>query len=459
MANINDDFNFEEFAVRAIEYIDSMRSHGRFGTKAQESRINAFYRILGLPSAIRVDPREDSNNRNTTQSKSTVNYPDKFNTGNIFENTELSYTKYEIDFNSRQISFSFPIDEVEIEDFLDTSNAHIKSSLKISSSDSNVGNSPPPPPRKRGLLFPMVVDGGLHVLPQNRRIASAFMSDKERKQGETYYARPLIETIIYMKFKGKYIIDSSKQIDVSTAFQAESLQALGGTALTTLEKSLKNITKILPQTSKNLGNLRKITGVDVIPTVANVAQQNLEIRQSEKVKGELDTRKEAIDSKIDTKKAILSLFEYNDTIGTSNSRSMLDSGLTSVLLSVVNPEEDSSTEKEKEEIEKKIERATVEVKKNARTLDLLFGTFSGISGVDILAVIIAMFRMSDGDLISLLNNDAKARLKAQRGGSIPSTTSVTVAIDKLQQEVEKVFDELSGLILPRKHREKAENIS
>ena len=44
--------NFDEFSVAVIKLIDSVRAASKDSDTTIESRINAFYRILGLPAII-----------------------------------------------------------------------------------------------------------------------------------------------------------------------------------------------------------------------------------------------------------------------------------------------------------------------------------------------------------------------------------------------------------------------
>jgi len=101
-----------------------------------------------------------------------------------------------------------------------------------------------------------------------------------------------------------------------------------------------------------------------------------------------------------------------------------------------------------------------EIKQVFRTMDLVLGTFSGISGIDILVVIIALFELDDTYLTGLLNEESKDRLKAVKGENLPAVTGakgVSESINKLQTEITKIFDELTEYIKVTKHDEKIRN--
>src|SRR5690349_21234675 len=167
--NLN--FNFEEFAVAAIKSIDEIRSYGKDGSNTPiEPRINAFYRAIGLPTAIPLDPE-----------------PPKMNSGNTFSPNLLGYEQYTSAFSVRKFAFKREIIQEEIDQFLLFNQNHFSDSIK---------DITEPGYRQRGVLFPMVVDGAINIFPQEKRVADAFQTDSQLLVGTVKYRRPLIEAIV-----------------------------------------------------------------------------------------------------------------------------------------------------------------------------------------------------------------------------------------------------------------------
>lgn len=444
----NPDFDFETFAVSTIQFIDSIRSFERVANAPTESRINAFYRAIGLPAVVRDDKSKEKSGKKKTPS---LNLPDKFNNGNIFDSGDLSYKTYENAFFVRQDKFSESIKEEEIDQFIDTNTKSIKNSIK------EVGG------RTRGILFPPVVDGAIHIYPQDRRIAGAFMSRQESTHSKIAYTRPLLETIIFIRLKGENVVDKSKQSDLSLSFQSESLENLNKIAFDRLSNTLSNLGQKIENIGKKSGALRKKSGLRVVPTVANIAQQNLEVREPETNanRGELDIREINLQNKISIQQAVTSLFEFNDVINKTDTKSLRDSALSSQLLSILSPEnEGSDTKKALKSVKEQKEKAKTEAKALARLIDLLYGEFSGLSGIDVLAVIISLFNMTLEELVGLLNQESKDRLAKLKGSDLPAiknATSVTVSIDALKREMSIIFDEVDVFMKRRKHKEKRKN--
>lgn len=455
MPNKNDDFNFEEFAVQAIRLIDSLRSFGKEGgKKPKESRINAFYRAVGLPCVVPLDKNakpDDCDKKDTS-----VNNPDQFNNGNVFANragqetSALNYSNFEVKLSTRQTDFEKEHNDDDIEDFLDLNKKDLRASVIETE----------PNKRPSGVLFPMVVDGAIHVYPQSRRIGGAFMTESQLKHpGQIIYKRPLLEVILNIKLKGENIVDSAKQTDVSAAFQLMELKFLNDKALEKLNSSLNNIGPLLEKAVGKANRINTKVGLTIIPTIANVAQQNPEVRPSTKRIGELDIQKENLEDKKRIADTVLSLFEFDDTAGTSHTRNLRDAALAGPLLGIITPKTKSRTEKDLEEVNNKIDNATAEAKSAFRTLDLLLGTFSGLSGLDIIVVLVALFRLENNVLVGLLNEEGQKNLKTSKGNLtvLSQATSVETSIAKLKTEVVKIFDEVISSVKITKHRNKKHN--
>lgn len=446
----NDDFDFEKFSVNTIRFIDSIRSYELAGARPTESRINAFYRAVGLPAIIRKDPNESEKDGGETRTPS-IEVPDPVNNGNIFDPNDLDYNTYATEFNLRKIQFTSAVTDDEVNNFLDIHDKKFSNSLG------------PKRGRTRGLLLPPVVDGEIHIFPQKRRIGGAFMTNDERTYTNTTYARPLLETILSIRLKGENVVDSQKQNSLATSLGSQSLEKLNADALKRLTLTLNNISENIENVVNRSGEIRRKSNITIVPDTAFVAQQNPSIRlPKEENRGELDKRKDKIDVRIAIKQTISALFEFDDILTGSKSRSMVDSALTSQVLEILTPRDTVSNKSVISTAEKKtkeeIKKVTADVKALAKSIDLLYGEFAGISGIDILVVIVSLFRISTNDLVGLLNKDSQNRLEKLKGTSVTSSaSSVSTALINLENMIQTVLLEVDSSVSAWKHREKLRN--
>jgi len=446
----NTDFNFENFTVAAIKAIDEIRSNGINGlTSSTESRINAFYRSLGLP-AIR--------------SKNVV--LDSFNTGNLFASSsfssdELEQNKLLDKLNIRKLDFIKPLTEEEIQTFTTNNRVRLKENLGVEGENQTSESSK----RLRGVMLPMVVDGNIPIFPQSKRVAGAFKLDEELIIDRNTYKRPLIETIISMRLKSQGAQNSQTQSNVNSDLTGQEVldfnnigESIGGI----LELSTYNIDELIYKAILETVDAKKnFNNKEIVPTIANIAEQRPTIRAAPLPAklGKAEVKKLFQQEKDEIKRAILSIFEYDDTFASdvSNKRNLKGSILGSILLDVVNPQEENA-EREEKEIDKQEDKETTRLVKAYRSLDLVFGQFSGIAGTDIIIVLTAMFQVELRFLVGLLNDEAKERLLAfGLGADNLVNTSLIESLSALEAKVTELYDRISTGINQYKHKDKKTN--
>lgn len=454
-ANKNKHFNFEGFSVNIIRSIDGIRSKGKEGTKEpKESRINAFYRGLGLPAVINSVLKKKTENNEDRD-------PDAKNNGN--EVTSPTYESFEGALAERMTAaVTTPSPEL-INQFLDDNRHSILDSL--GQDNGGAKNRP------SGILFPMVVDGTIEIFPQSKRVGPAFSTDSELtyKKG-AQYNRPLIETIISIRLKGIGVGDAAKDGTARDSFiAAGAFETMIEDLVNIYLSSLNIIGDRLEKAANQASNSRKKVGLNVIAKVANIAQANPEEAPSEEKKGELDRQKERQQAEADIRRALTALLDFDDTYGreTANTRNVKAGYMASTAIfniisgSSKGTAEDTTSkkspkEKDTQDVDQSIEEHTAKLKQAYRTLDLTLGTFSGISGLDILVVITALFTISLDDLIGLLNEQSRENLRKAKAEGVPQGSDVSSAISALEDAVKNIFNEINQFITPR-HEDKADN--
>lgn len=434
MATVNG-FNFREFAIECIKTIDSIRSVGKTNANPPiESRINAFYRALGLP-AINL-------------SKKPTTAVGSQNNGNLFELSDLGLdqTSQEIlKLRQRNVAYLKPVKQDEIDNFLDINDVKIDQGVN-SEDNSNL--------RDRGTLFPMIVNNEIPIFPRDRRVGPAFSKDKDLKDDKIYYKRPLIETIISLKLKAEGLSNSTNQNKITLAVQKE-VEKIGGEVLETLKESKNSIGEILKKSIDNLCKARKQHAANIRVIANSAPTQNPVTTVSDKKQGELDRKLKKQQYELETIKARLMIFDFDDTFGDDSANSITknlkEPVLANSLIYVsINTLQISKAEKE---TLKKINKQKAIIKKAFRDVELILGTFSGLSGVDVLAVIIALFELDTGVLISLLNKKNRLNLKNNKGEDKVNGTDVSVsaALKQLEKKVTEVMKEISTEVYHTKY--------
>lgn len=419
----NSNFNFEEFSVGAIQTIDSIRSFGKDGSQTQiESRINAFYRALGLPVVIAQNSQS----------------PDK-NNGNLFSQNVLKYSNYSDDFNIRKVFFTAIPTQKEIDSFLLFNSNHLSDSIKPATQAGF---------RSRGLLFPMVVDGEIPVFPQKNRMGDAFSTDAELQVGTVKYNRPLIEMIVLMRLKLQGVQNQTSQGKVASDFgSSQSLNAFLPIITGALEGTIDGLDDLLYDIVKRANKVKSQTGINLTPIVSNIAQQSLPLNQQPaNMIGKLDMIKTAQSQILANNQAIMTTLEFDDTFSETSTRNVKNALLASNLLSVISSgvSDQSKIKKDIADNDRKLEKGVLEAKSIFRTLDLLLGTFSGISGTDIIVVLTALFEIDLNFLLGLLNDTALNNLNLIKNITFTQISDVGSSIQALQQKVTNLYQQIEN---------------
>ncbi len=454
MSNKNNDFDFEKFAVDAINQIDGIRSYFDLGTslgseqqlnsgspistknKQRESRINAFYRLIGLPAVLPAK-------KESTQER--VAIIDRHNNGNVHESlrmdTSIGGFEIEKSLKERQTNFTSKITPKEIDTFLVNNVSKISGSVTTNASDK----------RLRGHLFPMVVDGRIRVHPARRRIAGAFLDKDsyEKRWEKDIYPPPLIEQILYIRLKGSSVVNSESQSSLGSM----PLKDLIVDFKNSLDLALNSIAPSYERAVETANKVKASIGSDVVPVIANVAHENHDLVEPVEPKrsGQLNVEQAQVAARKAIQEAKLWLLGFNDTDFSLETKNVYSSGLLSSLIEIQVPRNAISQAKR---IEDRVEEAVAEteslLKQAVRSIELSLGSFSGISGIDILVTIVALFQINEEHLVALLNKDSKDRLEILKGNleSLQKAANISIydAVKVLQDKVSELIDSVSNYI-------------
>ncbi len=456
------DFNVEDFVDRIYNTIDSYRSQvglqtgvvlehptdGTGGKNQAESKINCFYRLLGLP-AVRSDITDKSVELGSLSQHDTLNY---------FPDFKINGTSVSAAVTQREELQSLPIDIQQSIDVI----------RDVLSYDAALK-----PNNRRESIFPMVVSAAIPIFPLARRTAPLFYPGEFTVDGKSIkLTRPFIEHVIYIRTKA-----SAGGGDESLF---NSLQAEVNNANFTLDPSLKGKLLELRIVSKLIKSLRSIAhswivvGEDIkklqkdvqfIPapktnpqeragnvtlpadstiTVQDITEQGLETTIA-KLKEQLAKEESLLNSL--PSESIKSADRIRRIEQDQPNLNIVDDAMISEFQSLIMFERDAVNEQLKEALDKKA-RLLNQFEKARKLLVYLNGETTGLSIIDIVCVLLALFTVELDVLIGLVNEKSRKYLletdnfyRSQNPASSDATAKNESNIDKILNTPPKTVDQ------------------
>jgi len=431
----NPNLDFADFAATVIKQVDDIRSFGTTSSSdTVESRINAFYRLLGLPSALPPDGKSAF---------------DQYNTGNKFKagNVRLNSTSLILKQSQRENGYKGKVEIKEAKSFIHNNKNKLNDGVEGK--------------RKRGPLFPMVVFSEIPIFPQENRVADAFFNENDIVKDGIRYRRPFIEAVILMRLKGEGSIDAGalQRLKDDLDVEVNNLNVLETNLVRGLTNSVHTIISKMTEVTKTINEISTALSSYNIPKSDLIAEAQQEFSNDPDVEGAAEQRKKRLDAQERVKNAFLFSLEYSDTEdGTKNVKDIpLVSGMLSMLGQQLTTDGRNATRntvsKDKKEVEAQEKKLKAQARRAFRDLEFLLGTFSGLSGVDIMVIINALFQLELRHLVGLLNSDAQKRLRTLKGNNI-AASSASEALDELENKVTQIYKKIVDNSGVTKHKEK-----
>lgn len=430
-------FDFGKFGGDALRSIDRIRSISSKPSHLSEqpsgkveSRINSFYRAIGLPAIVSGDTNLPSNN------------------GNVHSITMTEELKNK--FLQREQSFSSSLSENTIDDFLDFNKSKLSDGIRFNSTSTTET-----PKRRRGSLFPLFVYGDIGIFPQSNRISGAFFNQNQVIIDNIKYERPLLEFITLLRLKGAGAQNSELQNKINSDFEKSlgsgfvdpsGLNIFTFEIIRQLLITVLSIKDVVRNTIQDLGIIRSEIRTIFGDKKGNIPDEQPTIKRVG-TDGALDI---FIQNQINVRNSIESVYallEYDDTQNPlSSTRNLRDIWLASSVIDLLTAESQkisTSIEDTSEQNAKLLHS----LKLQNRSMDLLLGTFSGLSGVDILVVITALFVIDQETLLGLFNEDSFQRLVTLKGQGFSATRlGVQTAINNLQNKIIELYDIIDNIV-------------
>jgi len=507
-ANALDKFDVIKFAKDMLAEVDQIRAYERIpddktkeGLKVpSESRLNAFYRLVGLPMLVTI---EDENKKdgekvanNEGASAARVLSPGFF--GGKFSGKKIknSETEIKVEGNNRKISTILNIREGELsiiessvgtEDSNDNMTKALKDALPLIANVSEknskrygpvtVGNTNFKRQAFKKLLPP--VTSYKVILPVRNEVARPFTLEENDKKvdSQTTLKLPFIETVVRIRLisaaNAESAADQAKnqefQNSVETVTSAENIESFNNLKAGLLEYFI--IDKLLAafyQLAIKWKEIKKKQEVVTKSVDFKVSIKTSSSRASpfgKRIEADFESDSNAIrklkdlQNKLAREEILLSLLPTEDTLlktnaKTANTKNTSFSALTdqfSKLITFNSEQLRKAVSREEEFIKKQvgaIEKLRVEI-------DTMTGEFTGLSIPDVLAVISALFVIDVDALIGLLDADAvdnmkkDKRLKAALESleiNEPSLDNAVGAIEDLTEAINDWYKTLNSIV-------------
>lgn len=496
------DFDVIDFAKKILNEIDQIRSY-EFGQadndtsqkehKPIESRINAFFRLIGLPMFVSIQLKNKNNKPSGNdfsgeRSLSPGYYGGKF-AQYILQNTEkdedLSFSLAEREFNLLDRENKVGTQEMD-----DSMTQAMRFAIPLCSNMEGIwGQSSKMQRKVFKKLFPLVTSY-IKVTPVKNETARPFLqyTQDQMPDSQTILPKPFIETVIRIRLVAAGNAENSagmaKASDIKKAIQKsvspesfKDISAETNSVLASVDAGgvlenliLRRLLSSLPQLAKKWNELIKTQEflyqkLKCEASVRTTSAQNSPFGKRATAaeiivnsQSEYGQQLQTLQKKLAKDQAMQMLLPSDDTILGSDvnaknaTKNTVFMSLVTPLTKLLTPDIDDTQNKIKE-IEGKIQKINQRMENLRLELEMMTGEFTGLSVIDIVAVIIALFTISKQDLVSLLDSDTMDEMKKDKvlAAAIESLNliegidSAKSSVNSLEKTVTWVFDLLNIL--------------
>lgn len=501
------DFDVIEFAKSVLNEVEQIRSYdfsqNDDGTatknhKPIESRVNAFFRIIGLPMIVSVEKKdEEAPGKDLSGEK--VLTPGFYGGKYIAYNLSNSDTDEEV-FNElldREFNLLDRENKIGTEEMNNSMSKALKTAIPLVPTLEGVmditgniisGNIATGNQRKVfKRLFPLITSY-IKVSPVKNETARPFLqyTRDQLPDSQTILPKPFIENVIRIRLVTAANAENSAGKMKSDDIKAGLKAAIGDDVYNELSSEtdyilssaeaggmvenliLRRLISALPQLAKKwyeLQNKQETLKQDASYTISiqtSSAQgspfgkrtdisANITLDPNSKYGLQL----QSLQKKLAREQALQMLLPSDDTIS-DNSNTTKNTSLVSLITpfaKLLSPDLEK-TQKDIKDIEDKIKKQGQQMEKLRLELEMMTGEFTGLSIIDVVAVIIALFALDKQDLIALLDTDTKTEMKKDKVletaikdlGNPDGIAATQEAIANLEKTVKWVFDLLNGLI-------------
>lgn len=411
-----------------------------------ESRLNAFYRLIGLPALRETSkiPNISSVTKDQLSQNRTLNY---FHDTALEAEVKDALTKRESLLQAKKVE----------QDFV----TMLKNPLPIGTSVSSNNNQ-----SRRVSIFPLIVDASVPVYPLMKRVAPLFYDGDFILSGASNarLPRPFLESIVYMRTQVFSGLDTGTQNDIIAninAFVTKNVENTEASALTAslFAKGISfNILEL--QIINKMVQAIQNSAVKYRRAIMKAEDLNHEVRfvpkprdtpneksgNSNFVDIESTDGSQSIEKKISSlelqleqinlfisalptekvKNADITRRIDQDTVGLSNVTSDIFVSEFGGLIAF----ERAAIEKQLNEVKAERQNRLNQFEVIKKNIMYYSGEITGLSIFDVLCILLALFTIDISDLVALLNQEAQDRLSSSKFYSTSSDPAlITVSKD------------------------------
>lgn len=468
---LNKSFDVATFAQSLLKDIEDKRSsitaitreqakqlgqeNLKFSSSKHESRINAFYRLLGLPTELDLsgefELKDSSDNKIKTRK-------------------DLIKVLLQREYEQLILTFKQFLQSNSLEDLnkqLDGIQAKEQQLIAELFDPNHINTS---------RLFPMIQFSQIQNIVENtNRISPSFASIQERYVNETLTKPPFLESVITIRLLPQ---SGGSKINTQGAVEDAVLQSLGFALGELVKQYQRNQSEAEKHLLDGIATIRsKVPGIN--SPIVKSGDINANQRENDGITVPHDIRSTYTQQQIDLYAAVISLVPLeNDIIPTGlniqdtpfQSRNIKENALTGSFLDIIRSNIDALNRIQQENRRVFQKRQLIQDKLTAE-LGSSIGEIGGISLAEILIVIAALFVLDEEDLIGLLsksrfdqiisasNNNTSTSSRSQNSAGQPDTaqkqinifdilaqfkdsrTNTTMATKILQDVVKAIYNE------------------
>ena len=508
--NTFNNFDVIGFAKNIINEIENIRSFD-LSTNSEtspnssipvESRVNAFFRLIGLPMFITV---KDKNKKDKGKlSGETYLSPGFF--GAALDMYNIKNTE------DGDISFKLFVREGELNiiensigsGLLNQNMANaLRSSIPIQPnvpSDPNIiggstiGNGTTFERYVYKKLFPLITSY-IDVMPKRNEVARPFTTNDSLKSidNQTPLPRPFIETVVRIRLVSGGNAGNSSQLDKNQDIDNSLKATIGNEEFNTLTAGNKDVFDSL----RSIDTIESFIVVRLFQSIYQLANRWYRLHNMQQVffkkipyivsvktssakrsafgkradvsadlvlddKSEVSKKLKKLNDMIAKEEVLQTLLPSNDVIENTNNKSSAFATLVNPFSSLLNYGLEQ-LKKQAQDIENSVKKNIQEVDRLRVELEMMTGEFTGLSIIDVITVITALFIIDKEKLVALLDKyviedmkkDPSLRSAIDTMKNIGTYTSAAGAVTELETIVTflfSVFNSVNETIVNKKNR-------
>lgn len=385
----------------------------QFSAVKHESRFNALYRLIGLPTELNLNENPgllDADGKTIISSK-----------------TDLGKALLKREYEQLSTTFKQYLQSNSVADL----NAQINS---VQATDQQLIAELFDPnylQKHTGRLFPIVQYSQIqNVVEPRNRIAPVFASTAERYVSEQLMTPPFLESVITIRLLPQ---SGGSQINTQGAVEDAIIQTLGYALAEIAKQYHRNQADAEKQLLDGIAKIRdKVIGVN--SAAIKKADINANTREDDGITTADDIRTNYTNTQINTYEAIISLLPLeNDIIpiGTDisgapfQSRNIKENALTASFAEIINSNL-AALQRSKQESNKVLQKRQLTQDKLTAELGSAIGQIGGISLAEIIIIISSLFVMDEQDLVGLISKSRFDQLiSASNNNTSASSSGIT----------------------------------